>query len=114
MPSRLVVPSLSTKVINVLNVFRAISILEGLSYLAILCVAFGALSRDYGFHIGMTHGVLFMLYIVVSLAVAHKQSWSLKIWLPVFLASIIPLAFVGVELYLKRPAASNEAIAEPT
>ena len=97
-----------------LNVFRAISILEGLSYLAILCVAFGVLSRDFGFHIGMTHGVLFMVYIVVSLAVAHKESWSLKIWLPVFLASIVPMAFIGVELYLKSSSTGDDSLSEPT
>jgi len=98
----------------VLNVFRAISILEGLSYLAILCVAYGVLSRDLGFPIGMTHGVLFMLYMVVSLAVAHKQGWSLKIWLPVFLASIVPLAFIGLEMYLQKTASTEGSLAEPT
>jgi len=98
----------------VLNVFRAISILEGLSYLAILCVAYGVLSRDLGFPIGMTHGVLFMLYLVVSLAVAHKQAWSLKIWLPVFLASIVPLAFIGLEMYLQKTASTQDSQAEPT
>jgi len=114
MQSRLIDPILFTKVVNVLNVFRAISILEGLSYLAILCVAYGVLSRDLGFPIGMTHGVLFMLYLVVSLAVAHKQAWSLKIWLPVFLASIVPLAFIGLEMYLQKAASTQDSQAEPT
>ncbi len=85
-----------------LNIFRAISLAEGFSYLAILGVAMGVLGRDYVFHLGMTHGVLFMLYMVVSLVVAQKKGWSLAIWLPVFLASILPMAFVIVEWYLKK------------
>lgn len=84
-----------------INAFRAISILEGLSYLAILSVTAGLLSREFVFQIGMTHGVLLMFYIVFSFMVANKENWSLKIWLPIFFASLVPLAFILVELYMK-------------
>lgn len=85
-----------------LRVFRITSIMEGLSYLTILSVTLGVLSREYVFHIGMTHGVLLMLYLVFSLIVANKENWSLKVWLPIFLASLIPFAFILVELYLQK------------
>lgn len=85
-----------------LNYFRAISLLEGLSFLAILSISFGLLSRDFVFILGMAHGVLFMLYLLLSLIVANKQQWSLLIWLSLFLASIIPFAFIGVEIFLSR------------
>jgi integral membrane protein len=88
-----------------LNTFRAISILEGLSYLAILGVAFDIISRAFVFQIGMTHGVLFMLYLVFSLLVCSKQRWSLMVWLPLFVASIIPFAFIGVDLFLRKATA---------
>ncbi len=97
-----------------LNAFRAISILEGLSYLAILSVTIGVLSRDYVFNIGMTHGVLIMLYIVFSLIVANKENWSLKIWLPIFIASFIPLMFIFVELFLKKSALNTDLMTDPT
>ena len=94
-----------------LTVFRTISILEGLSYLAILSVTAGLLSRDYVAILGMGHGVLFMLYVVVSLTVASQQQWSLTRWLPLLIASLVPLAFIPVELYLKqltdKPQASD-------
>jgi integral membrane protein len=89
-----------------LNAFRAISILEGISYLFILSVAFGIISREYVFQIGMIHGVLFMIYLVFSLLVCNKQRWSLFIWLPLFFASVVPFAFIPVELYLRKALAS--------
>ncbi len=85
-----------------LKYFRAVSILEGLSFLAILSVSFGLVSRDFVFQLGMAHGVLFMLYLFLSLAVSNKQQWSLLIWLSLFVASIVPFAFIGVEIYLSR------------
>ena len=95
-----------------LNLFRTISILEGISYLLILAVSFSLLSPDYVFYLGMGHGVLFMLYIICSLALAQKQKWSLLIWFPIFLASIVPLAFVLVELFLKKRLKSFSASLE--
>lgn len=85
-----------------MKAFRGVSFLEGISYLVILCVTFGIISRDYVFMLGMIHGVLFMLYAFMSLQVSHKEQWSVVVWLLVFLASIIPFAFIAVELYLRK------------
>ncbi len=90
-----------------LTLFRAISVMEGLSYLAILSVTLGLISRDYVSQIGMGHGVLFMMYLLLSVAVSDKQRWSLKVWISMFLASIIPFAFVLVELYLRKVFENN-------
>ena len=91
-----------------LKYFRAVSMLEGLSYLAILSVTLGVISRDYVSQIGMGHGVLFMLYLFLLLLVSDKQRWPLKIWLPLFMASIVPFAFILVELFLRRTLESQE------
>lgn len=85
-----------------LTLFRIISVLEGVSFLMILSVTLGLISREYVGFLGMGHGVLFMLYLVFSLQVATKQSWTLIVWLPIFLASLIPFAFLGVEFYLRK------------
>ena len=95
-----------------LKLFRAISLLEGLSYLSILCVSFEIISRDYVFPIGMGHGILFMLYIILSLPVSHKLGWSVYKWLMVFLASIIPFAFILVEVYLQKTVINQGQVAE--
>jgi integral membrane protein len=92
-----------------LKFFRAISLLEGLSFLAILSISFGLLSRDFVFILGMVHGVLFMLYLLLSLIVSNKQQWSLLIWLSLFIASIIPFAFIGVEIFLSRTSGYQKA-----
>lgn len=90
-----------------LNSFRIISLLEGLSFLTILSVTLGVISRDYVFSLGMLHGILFMLYLVFSLMVSGKQGWGLNVWLPLFLAAFIPFAFIPVELYLKKASANK-------
>lgn len=87
-----------------LRFFRTISIIEGLSYLVILCVTLGVISRDYVFMLGMTHGVLFMVYLVVSLLTSNSRGWSVLVWLALFMAALVPFAFIPVELFLRREA----------
>lgn len=50
----------------------------------------------------MTHGVLFMAYCALSLMVSHRQGWSVITWLLTLAASIVPFAFVLVELFLNK------------
>lgn len=93
-----------------LNYFRAISILEGLSFLAILSVTLGFISRDFVFQIGMTHGILFMLYLFLSLIVSNNQEWSLKVWFSLLLASIIPFAFIPAEFFMSKSQGYQKAV----
>ncbi len=85
-----------------LKYFRFISILEGISYLLILSVTLGIISRDFVYLLGMGHGALFFVYFVLSLVASHKQGWSVVVWLLILLAAIIPFAFIPVELYLRK------------
>jgi integral membrane protein len=91
-----------------LKIFRVASLLEGCSYLLILCVSLGLIGRELVFTIGMAHGVLFFLYFALSLLASHKQSWSVVAWLLVLLASIVPFAFVAVEIFVKKELRKNE------
>lgn len=86
--------------------FRTISVIEGLSYLVILGVTVGLVGRDYVFYLGMTHGVLFLVYLVSSLLASNSRGWSVLVWLALFLAALVPFAFVPVELFLRREARS--------
>jgi len=96
-----------------LKLFRLISLSEGFSYLLILSVTLGIISRDYVFPLGVAHGVLFIAYMMLSLNVSHKQSWSVFVWLFVFFASIVPFAFIAVEFFLRKESAEVIAI-EPS
>ena len=90
-----------------LKLFRIASLLEGCSYLLILTASFGIISREFIFPIGMAHGVLFLLYFVLSLLASHKQGWSVGLWLLVLLAAVVPFAFVPVELFLQKALREN-------
>lgn len=85
-----------------LKFFRVVSILEGFSYLAVLSVTFGFITRDFVSGLGMLHGVLFMLYLILALPVSNNQKWPLVTFFSLFIASIVPFAFIIVELFLGR------------
>ena len=93
-----------------LAVFRSVSLLEGLSYLVILSVTFGLIGREHVFTLGMGYGVLFLLYLVLSLLISSRQGWPLWRWLMLFVASLVPLAFVPGELYLRKVATQREVL----
>ncbi len=90
-----------------LKFFRVASLVEGCSYLVILCVTLGLISRDFVATLGMVHGVLFILYVLLSLVVAYKQGWSVTVWLLLFVSALIPLAFIPVELFLRKELKEN-------
>ena len=94
------------------NFFRIVSVVEGLSYLVILSVTLEIISREYVFKIGMFHGVLFMLYLIVSLTVSDKRGWPILTWLALFVASVVPFAFIPVEIYLRKASSNHEEILE--
>jgi len=85
-----------------LKYFRISSLLEGISYLIILCVSFNIISREFIYIIGMAHGALFLLYFIFSLIASHKQGWSILVWLLLLLAAIIPFAFIAVDFFVQK------------
>jgi integral membrane protein len=93
-----------------LQAFRIISLLEGLSYIAILSVTLGFVSRDFVSTLGMLHGVLFMLYLLLSVLVANKKEWSLVTLFSLFAASVVPFAFVAVEFFIKREVTHQKSV----
>lgn len=97
-----------------INFFRLVSVLEGMSYIAILSVTLGIISREFVSIIGMTHGILFMLYVMLSLRVSDQQKWSISRWSLLFIASFVPFAFIAVERYLKRILDAADTDASPS
>lgn len=93
-----------------LKFFRVVSLIEGSSYLLILCVSLGFISREFVSSIGMAHGVLFVLYVLLSVLAAHQQGWSLRVWLLLFVSALIPFAFVPVELFLEKELRKAKAL----
>lgn len=94
-----------------LNNFRILSLIEGVSLLVLLFVAmpgkyyFGYF--DIIFIVGMTHGILWLAYSTFSLLVSHKRNWSVGYWLIVLFASILPFACFMLDVKLRKELASD-------
>jgi integral membrane protein len=93
--------------------FRILSLIEGLSLIVLLLIAMPAKYHfayvDSIWLVGMTHGVLWLVYFVVSFAVSHQQKWSVIFWLMALFTSITPFGCFILDRKLK---ASNWG--EPT
>jgi len=93
-----------------LNFFRIVALLEGLSYIALLFIAvpikYLAADPQYVKLLGMPHGLLFVLYIVLALLISPEMGWTRKSLFVVLLASIVPFGTFYIEWkYLKTDKA---------
>jgi integral membrane protein len=91
---------------TLLKAFRAIAILEGVSYLLFgitmpLKYVYGMLEPNY--YVGMAHGFLFMLYCGIGLGSAIHYKWKFGFSVMVFLASLVPFGTFYLDAkYLKH------------
>jgi len=76
------------------NTFRIVSFLEGISYLLLLFIAvpikYFQGNESYVKMLGMPHGLLFMLYIVLAIVIQKQMKWNMKTLAIVLIASVIP------------------------
>lgn len=83
------------------SIFRIISILEGVSYLLLLFIAtpikYLQGDESYVKLLGMPHGILFMLYIVLAIVIKKEMNWDNKTLGIVLLCSIIPFGTFYVD-----------------
>ena len=76
------------------NIFRIVALLEGISY--ILLMTFGLyykyqLNNDiYVKLLGMPHGILFILYIVLAFLLRKQENWNFIEFAIILFASLIP------------------------
>jgi len=92
-----------------IKAFQIISILEGVSLLLILFVS---MPLKYMFDmpeanqvIGMAHGILFLVYVVMAILVKSELNWNFKTLLIVLACSIIPFGTFWMDRkYLKGKA----------
>lgn len=75
--------------------FRRIGFLEGLSFLLLLLVAmplkYLAGKPEAVRVIGMAHGVLFILYVLMATTISADQEWSKRKLFAAYLGSFLPL-----------------------
>lgn len=83
------------------SIFRIVSLLEGVSYLLLLFIAtpIKYLQGDatYVKLLGMPHGLLFMLYIVLAIVIQKQMNWNNNTLGIVLICSIIPFGTFYVD-----------------
>jgi integral membrane protein len=76
------------------SIFRVVSFLEGVSYLLLLFIAtpikYLQDNPEYVKMLGMPHGILFMLYVILAFMLKKEMNWDNKTLGIVLLASILP------------------------
>ena len=89
-----------------INIFKIVSLLEGLSYILLLFVAvpikYIQNNPEYVKMLGMPHGLLFVLYIVLAIMLKYELEWKGKDFFMVCLLSILPFGTFFVGKYLKK------------
>ena len=95
-----------------LKTFRTLSLIEGISLITLLFIAMPAkyqFGYDFVWQVGMAHGLLWLAYVMFSLPVSHKQSWSVVFWMMVLLTSIVPFACFFLDGKLKQELVAAKA-----
>lgn len=91
---------------------RIVGCLEGLSFLLLLFFAMPMKyilgDATYVKYIGMGHGVLFILYLLVLFAVCHRLKWPLTMFLMGLIASILPFGPFIFDLKLKNISKNDQ------
>lgn len=88
---------------TLLRSFKAVAILEGISYLVLFANMLFIKPFDPEVYqtllypIGMSHGLLFIAYVLLALLVGSKLKWSFKTLGIVLLASLLPFATFFIE-----------------
>ncbi|WP_224244732.1 DUF3817 domain-containing protein [Hyalangium gracile] len=94
--------------------FRAVALLEGLSFVVLLFIAMPLkYLADMPLAVrlvGMAHGVLFLLYLPALFEVAVAHRWSFLRGVVAFAASLVPFGTFVLEASLRREA---RAAAQP-
>ena len=92
-----------------LKLFRATAILEGISYLLLFGMTMPlkhwADIPEPNKVIGYAHGFLFILYVVVAVVFCRERKWSIKRFVILFVASLLPFGtFYADKKYLRSLA----------
>lgn len=91
-----------------LGLLRIIGLLEGISYLILLCIAMPLkyLAEIPGpvYSTGLAHGLLFTLYVIFVFLVTYQLKWKFNTFALALVASIIPFGTFVVDKKVFRKA----------
>lgn len=86
---------------------RVIAFLEGISFIALMGIAMPLkYFWDYKHatqHLGMAHGLLFVVYTILLISCFIKYNWSFKTTMLLFIAALLPFGtFIADSKFLKQ------------
>ncbi len=97
---------------------RIVSMLEGLSYLALLGFAmpmkYIAKDPTWVRILGRAHGFLFVLFIMALAQAATARNWQSKKPIRYFLASLVPFGALYIEKHLQAEPDEPKSQSEPS
>lgn len=80
--------------LKLLPFFRIVALLEGISYLLLLFIASPLKwfydDPQYVKLLGMPHGILFMIYVVIAVLISSDMKWTTRTLWIVLIASVLP------------------------
>ena len=86
-----------------LKVFKVTAILEGISYLALFSNMIFIKPNNFELYktllypIGMSHGILFIGYILLAILLKKSQKWDFKTFGIILIASLVPFGTFYIE-----------------
>lgn len=86
-----------------LKIFKVIAILEGISYLVLFSNMLFIKPRNLELYktllypIGMSHGVLFIGYVLLAFLLKKAQNWNFKVFGIILVASLLPFGTFYIE-----------------
>ena len=90
-----------------LQVFRIVAVLEGLSYLALfgfsMPLKYWAGLPEYNIWFGYAHGFLFIAYVALAILVWVEKNWNWSDLIKLLLASLLPFGTLYMDKYFLRP-----------
>jgi len=88
---------------NMLKIFKITAVLEGISYLVLFSNMLFIKPNNFELYhtllypIGMSHGILFIGYIVLAFLLKTSQKWSIKDFGIILIASLLPFGTFYIE-----------------
>ena len=74
--------------------FRTVALFEGISYILLISIGlyykYQLNDPTYVKLLGMPHGLLFVLYIILACLLRKNENWNAKDFIIVLLASLVP------------------------
>jgi integral membrane protein len=91
-------------VINLRN-FRHVALIEATTFLLLLVASYLKHSQDEPIGVdilGPIHGLLFIAYVVMALALRDEQGWSTRTTLLILLGAVLPFGGYVVDRWLEN------------